>query len=97
MSRVTHLDAATIEGGDVMLHAGCVFVGLGEETSGVGVDSLRYRLSRLGGIDPVRVDYSEVTRIPGSFRYSTMPLCGRRSASMMPGNLAATRCRIMVV
>lgn len=26
------------------------------------------------GIDPVRIDYSEVARIPGSFRCSTMPL-----------------------
>jgi N-dimethylarginine dimethylaminohydrolase len=26
------------------------------------------------GINPVPVDYSEITRIPGSFRSSTMPL-----------------------
>ncbi len=26
------------------------------------------------GIEPIRVDYSEVTKIPGSFRCTTMPL-----------------------
>lgn len=164
MSRVAFLDAGTIEGGDVMLHEGSVLVGLGEETSRIGVDALRYRLGQVGsqrevvpisfarsgvvhlddlfnivapgialihppafppaqlrwleqqfdliavtdeealgvevntftisptevvvaaesdriadelqarGVEPIRVDYSEVTKIPGSFRCTTMPL-----------------------
>ena len=164
MSKVAYLDCGTIEGGDVILHEGKVIVGLGEETSGSGIDSLEYRLRTLGndrevvriefsrrgvvhldtlfnvvsgntalihrtafakeslewleahfdlidvtdaeflnvevntftldpttvivargserigaelqrrGIEPVFIDYSEVTRIPGSFRCSTMPL-----------------------
>lgn len=164
MSKVAYLDAGTIEGGDVMLHDGCVLVGLGEETSPLGIDALRYRLGRLGidrevvpvsfarggvihldtlfnivapgvalihrpaftpeslawfdarfdlvevteqearrvyantfslapdavalaatadriaeelerrGIEPVPIDYSEVTKVPGSLRCSTLPL-----------------------
>lgn len=163
-STVAYLDAGTIEGGDVMLHEGCVLVGLSEESSLEGVDALRYRLDQLGigreviavpftrsgvvhlddhfnivaprvalvnpavfaaaqmrwfekhfdliqmtaeevlsvevntlalapgvvavaarsdrlaeelaarGIEPLLIDYSEVTRIPGSFRCSTLPL-----------------------
>ncbi|WP_203236650.1 arginine deiminase family protein [Nocardia panacis] len=32
------------------------------------------------GIEPVMIDYSEVTRIPGSFRCSTLPLARRSPA-----------------
>ncbi|WP_203236651.1 arginine deiminase family protein [Nocardia panacis] len=49
-SAVAYLDAGTIEGGDVMLHEGCVLVGLSEESSREGVDALRYRLDRWGAV-----------------------------------------------
>lgn len=41
----TPLTAGTIEGGDVMLHDGCVLVGLSEETSSDGIDALRAALA----------------------------------------------------
>lgn len=42
---VVHLDEGTIEGGDVMLHAGAVLVGLGEETSPAGIRALQKALT----------------------------------------------------
>lgn len=48
LPRVAYLDAGFIEGGDVMLHDDLVLVGLGGETSPLGVDSLRHRLEHLG-------------------------------------------------
>jgi len=48
LDRITHLDWGTIEGGDVMLHDGCVLVGLGEETHPAGVEALTYRLRERG-------------------------------------------------
>ncbi|MER7933009.1 MULTISPECIES: arginine deiminase family protein [unclassified Streptomyces] len=47
-SHVVHLDTGTIEGGDVALHTGTVLVGLGEETSPVGVEALQRALGRHG-------------------------------------------------
>ncbi|MEV5877947.1 arginine deiminase family protein [Streptomyces sp. NPDC052101] len=46
MANVARLAGGTIEGGDVMLHAGCVLVGLSEETSKQGVAALRTALSQ---------------------------------------------------
>ncbi|MFI5752406.1 dimethylarginine dimethylaminohydrolase family protein [Streptomyces sp. NPDC051644] len=42
---VVHLDEGTIEGGDVILHAGAVLVGLGEETSPAGIRALQKALT----------------------------------------------------
>lgn len=56
---VAHLDAGTIEGGDVALHDGCVLVGLGEETSIEGAKALQTALSRRGVDREVRpVEFS---------------------------------------
>jgi N-dimethylarginine dimethylaminohydrolase len=169
LDQVVRLDGGTIEGGDVMLDADVVLVGLGEETSAQGVRALDRCLRRLGssrevipvrfarrgvihldtlfnivapgvalidpsafatpqmrwfearydlvevtafetrsvqintlslsptevvvdagskriaselrrrGIEPVCVDYSEVTKVPGSFRCSTLPLLRERT------------------
>jgi N-dimethylarginine dimethylaminohydrolase len=46
IARLTQLTAGTIEGGDVMLHDGCVLVGLGEETSAEGADCLQVALAQ---------------------------------------------------
>jgi N-dimethylarginine dimethylaminohydrolase len=43
---LARLAAGTIEGGDVMLHDGCVLVGLSEETSPEGADALRAALGQ---------------------------------------------------
>ena len=43
---VAQLAAGTIEGGDVMLHDGCVLVGLSEETSREGAAALQVALGR---------------------------------------------------
>ncbi|WP_226931194.1 dimethylarginine dimethylaminohydrolase family protein [Parafrankia sp. CH37] len=48
MPRVAYLPRGTIEGGDVMLHDGCVLVGLSEETSLSGVAGLQAILNALG-------------------------------------------------
>lgn len=48
------------------------------------------------GIDPIRVDYSEVTRIQDLSGAQPCLLCGRACASMMLGNLAAVRRPMMV-
>ncbi len=45
MPNVAQLSTGTIEGGDVMLHDGCVLVGLSEETSPEGVDALQAALA----------------------------------------------------
>ncbi len=42
---LAQLAAGTIEGGDVMLHDGCVLVGLSEETSPEGADALQAALA----------------------------------------------------
>jgi N-dimethylarginine dimethylaminohydrolase len=164
LDRVARLDDGTIEGGDVMLDADVVLVGLGEETSPLGVRALDRCLRRVGssrevipvhfnragvihldtlfnvvapgvalihppafprqqlrwfesrydlievtagevravevnalslsptevivgagdarvatelearGLEPIAIDYSEVTKVPGSFRCSTLPI-----------------------
>ncbi|MFF5962793.1 dimethylarginine dimethylaminohydrolase family protein [Streptomyces collinus] len=43
-----HLAEGTIEGGDVMLHTGCVLVGLSEETSPDGIKALQAALTSHG-------------------------------------------------
>ncbi|MCZ0975896.1 arginine deiminase family protein [Streptomyces albulus] len=48
MSNVARLADGTIEGGDVMLHTGCVLVGLSEETSKQGVAALQTALNQAG-------------------------------------------------
>lgn len=45
---VARLSAGTIEGGDVMLHTGCVLVGRSEETSSAGIDALQSALGAAG-------------------------------------------------
>jgi N-dimethylarginine dimethylaminohydrolase len=44
-ANLAQLSAGTIEGGDVMLHDGCVLVGLSEETSREGADALQAALA----------------------------------------------------
>jgi len=46
MPNLALLAAGTIEGGDVMLHDGCVLVGLSEETSPEGADALQADLTQ---------------------------------------------------
>jgi N-dimethylarginine dimethylaminohydrolase len=46
MPNLTQLAAGTIEGGDVMLHDGCVLVGLSEETSPDGAGALQAALAQ---------------------------------------------------
>ncbi|MFC4951061.1 dimethylarginine dimethylaminohydrolase family protein [Pseudonocardia sp. GCM10023141] len=48
MPKVAQLPAGTIEGGDVMLHAGSVLVGLSEETSTAGAEALQTVMGHLG-------------------------------------------------
>ncbi|MGK4906501.1 dimethylarginine dimethylaminohydrolase family protein [Streptomyces albus] len=48
MPKVARLPEGTIEGGDVMLHDGSVLVGLSEETSPAGADTLQRALKQLG-------------------------------------------------
>jgi N-dimethylarginine dimethylaminohydrolase len=48
MSKVAWLDNGTVEGGDVMLTADHVLVGMGEESNPAGADAIAYRLSQLG-------------------------------------------------
>ncbi|WP_405893433.1 arginine deiminase family protein [Streptomyces sp. NBC_01527] len=56
---VVHLDGGTIEGGDVMLHADSVLVGLSEETSPAGIKALQAALARHGVEREVRpVDFA---------------------------------------
>lgn len=70
LPRVALLDAGTIEGGDVILHDQSVLVGLGEETSLLGVDSLRYRLETLGiarEVVPIEFDRPGVVHLDTLF------------------------------
>jgi N-dimethylarginine dimethylaminohydrolase len=46
--KVAHLPCGSIEGGDVMLHAGSVLVGLSEETTKAGAEALQVALGRFG-------------------------------------------------
>lgn len=45
MPNLAQLGAGTIEGGDVMLHDGCILIGLSEETSPEGADALQAALA----------------------------------------------------
>jgi len=47
-SKVVHLEKGTIEGGDVMVDERFVIVGMGEETSREGVESLKKKLKDMG-------------------------------------------------
>ena len=64
------LDAGTIEGGDVMLHDGCVVVGLSEETSPEGAAALQTALLR-HGIDrevvPIRFTTGGIVHLDDHF------------------------------
>lgn len=67
---MAQLAAGTIEGGDVMLHDGCVLVGLSEETSPEGVDALRaaltqHRIDR--EVVPVRFATSGIVHLDDHF------------------------------
>jgi N-dimethylarginine dimethylaminohydrolase len=70
MPNVAHLPEGTIEGGDVMLHDGCVLVGLSEETSAEGADALQAALGR-HGIDrevvPVRFASEGIVHLDDHF------------------------------
>jgi N-dimethylarginine dimethylaminohydrolase len=48
MPNVVELTAGTIEGGDVMLHKGCVLVGQSEETSIAGIHALQNAMATAG-------------------------------------------------
>lgn len=70
MSHVAYLDAGSIEGGDVLLDDGVVIVGLGEETSPVGVDALRHRLEDLGierEVRPIRFSHRGIIHLDTKF------------------------------
>ncbi len=55
--KVTHLEAGTLDGGDVMRVANTLFVGRSTRTDSAGVDSLR-RICRPLGIDCIEVPVS---------------------------------------
>jgi len=70
MPNVARLPEGTIEGGDVMLHDGCVLVGLSEETSSMGANELQAALGR-HGIDrevvPVRFAGAGIVHLDDHF------------------------------
>ena len=70
MPKVAHLPAGTIEGGDVMLHAGSVLVGLSEETSKAGAEALQATMGQLGidrDVVPVRFATTGIVHLDDHF------------------------------
>lgn len=68
--KVAHLPAGTIEGGDVMLHAESVMVGLSEETSKAGAEALQTTMRQLGidrEVIPVRFSTTGVVHLDDHF------------------------------
>lgn len=53
--RVVYLEAGRIEGGDVIPEERFILVGLGEETSTLGVESLRWALEQRGESRPIKL------------------------------------------
>ncbi|MER0477268.1 arginine deiminase family protein [Streptomyces sp. Edi2] len=67
---LVHLEAGTIEGGDVALHDGSVLVGLGEETSTEGAKALQTALTRRGvdrEVRPVEFNVDGIVHLDDHF------------------------------